>query len=259
MKGKILFPFWRLIFLLEFWSNARRDYYIGLKSAKSLQDIKTWALSNTLIGFNRDVIRTAIIGALAEISGATVFVETGTYHGVTSLCAKNYLHLPVYSCEISLKNFIISRIMTIGVRNIKMFKGSSPKVLYHLVSSGLLLNESPLFYLDAHWGKYLPLMEEIKLITQLERFAVIVDDFQVPGKSFGYDIYNGLPLGLELVRDTLLSKGIAKCYLPNYAPEIETGFRRGYCIFWKSFELDKAYQEGIFPLNLLTLYELKVR
>lgn len=65
------------------------------------------------------------------------------------------------------------------------------------------------FYLDAHWGLTLPLREEITSIVQLERFALVVDDFFVPGKSsisnpdgaFGFDFYRQHVLQWAYIKD----------------------------------------------------------
>lgn len=238
--------------------RSRQDYYDGLRSSRSLEEVQLWAVRHPLVGFNKDSIRAVIIESLAKAHRATVFVETGTYHGATALCACRYLCLPVYSCEISFKRFALSKLVTIGERNVRISWDSSTDFIRRLVGRRLVEGR-PLFYLDAHWEQHLPLVDEIALITQMKQFAVIIDDFSVPSiEDFGHDNYNELPLGTDLIRDTLLSGGISKCYFPNYSPSIETGLRRGYCVFWRSDELEEVFSErsSCFPLNLLTAYDL---
>jgi hypothetical protein len=47
-----------------------------------------------------------------------------------------------------------------------------------------MLGALPLFFLDAHWYDYWPLLDEIELITsKVPRCVIIIDDFQVPGRN----------------------------------------------------------------------------
>ena len=84
------------------------------------------------------------------------------------------------------------------------------------------------FYLDAHWGKDLPLQKELALILeQFETFAIMIDDFEVPGDpGYGFDDYGA---GKQLsLRDFPLHKDKrVTCYLPSVPSSQETGLRRG--------------------------------
>lgn len=83
--------------------------------------------------------------------------------------------------------------------------GNSPQVLASMLA--LKCFEQPfLFYLDAHWNDYWPLLDEIRTIAcaGVPQSVIIVHDIQVPGTDFGYDTYKGQPLSLEYVKPELL-------------------------------------------------------
>lgn len=52
--------------------------------------------------------------------------------------------------------------------------------------------ENLLIYLDSHWpGTPCPLKDELKLIAEMKLNPVIaIHDFKVPGKDFGFDVYD---------------------------------------------------------------------
>jgi hypothetical protein len=63
-----------------------------------------------------------------------------------------------------------------------------------------------LFYLDAHWYEYWPLLDEIKIISKShkDQCILVVDDCQVPGRSdIDYDEYKGIPCSYEYVKEAL--------------------------------------------------------
>ena len=57
--------------------------------------------------------------------------------------------------------------------------------------------------MDAHWSEYWPINDEIRAIKPRPSSVVIIHDFKVPGKPFGYDTYGGVDLDYELVKDAL--------------------------------------------------------
>ena len=76
------------------------------------------------------------------------------------------------------------------------------------------------FFLDAHWGKYWPLQDELRGIARLERFVICIDDVFVPEKSnrakphgdFGYDLYRGTILDWAYIRTALQGVNISMRY-----------------------------------------------
>jgi hypothetical protein len=102
--------------------------------------------------------------------------------------------------------------------NIFLHHSSSEALLTSLLSAEIAAGRSDnetMFFLDAHWGEYWPLRDEIKVIRQLKRYLIVIDDFMVPGKSnpsfphgdFGFDVYKGRILNWAYIAD--LFEGIA--------------------------------------------------
>lgn len=108
--------------------------------------------------------------------------------------------------------------------NIHLHLGSSERVLRQMISEGEITPaDRPLFYLDAHWGKNLPLKAELEAITRLERAVVVVDDFAVPGRSdpgrphgsFGFDIYGGEILSWGMIRQRFAVRNNVRVFYPT--------------------------------------------
>ncbi len=67
-------------------------------------------------------------------------------------------------------------------------------------------SELPLFYLDAHWYNYWPLLNEINAISEhfKDNCIIIIDDFLVPGRpELTFDTYKGTPNSLEFIKESL--------------------------------------------------------
>jgi len=49
-----------------------------------------------------------------------------------------------------------------------------------------------LFYLDAHWYKYNPLLDELAVLykNKLKNCLVVIHDFKVPNTNFGFDKFS---------------------------------------------------------------------
>lgn len=107
-------------------------------------------------------------------------------------------------------------------RSAKELFQSNPNIFLHHGSSQefletFLANEpgegNDLFFLDAHWGKYWPLRDELAVIRALDKFLIVIDDFMVPGKSnpslphgaFGFDMYKGRILNWAYISDAFTS------------------------------------------------------
>jgi hypothetical protein len=75
--------------------------------------------------------------------------------------------------------------------NIKLICASSEKFLKDSVDKSLFNdNQNCFFYLDAHWGKYWPLRDEIREILRLKRSVIVIDDFSIPFRwNVGFDVY----------------------------------------------------------------------
>jgi len=143
-----------------------------------------------------DTFLWADIERLVKKYAIETIIETGTYLGNT---AKKFSTLAdVITCEVKPESY------DSAVKNI----GKNEKVLALLGNSVDVLRKNAdkfkdkrvLFFLDAHWYDYCPLLDELKLIADLKMQPIIViHDFKVPGKDFGYDQYHGRAFDYALV------------------------------------------------------------
>jgi len=241
--------------------GSRFQNYDELIASRSLEEVIQWSGRNRLLGFNNSAIRLRIIYSLAQASQATHFIETGTHHAATAICANQCLRLPVWSCDILRLNYLVAKLVTLGLGNIKLVLADSriflPQIASQLAQS---LDVRPIFYLDAHGGisgESCPLVEELSTIVHLDHFIALIDDFAVPKSEFVYSTYGSTSLKIELIREILVSSDIRRVFFPSYSPSIEVGNgRTGYVVLFRSSVLENKIQEDDFPLNLLRSFEL---
>lgn len=116
-----------------------------------------------------------------------------------------------------------------GDRTIWSLLGSSEKVLRELLEDKAITIPGPYcLFADAHWNSYWPLLDELKVISDLglSETVIIIHDFKVPGKPWGYDNHGGVELDIDYVRESLLK--INPNYKISYNEEAE-GNKRGIC------------------------------
>lgn len=144
-------------------------------------------------GFHGDRMYQALVLELAGSCGITSFVETGTQTGhTTGFMAERFRRMPIYSVEVNPDLARQARERLRRFRNVTIIEGSSEAVLRDLIERGML-GQRPLFFLDAHWYDYWPIEDEARLIAaRLREAVIVVDDFEVPGRSdFGFDVGGG--------------------------------------------------------------------
>jgi hypothetical protein len=134
--------------------------------------------------------------------------------------AEKFPDLKIYTCEINEENYKKARRNLKKFDNVQIFKGGSPEFLKSLIDSGVL-GERPLFFLDAHWWDNWPLEEEIKIITEGVRSAVIlIDDFKVPGDDrFKFDWYGDKVCSLDLIKPKMSRGNEYGLLFPSYGVE----------------------------------------
>jgi glycosyltransferase involved in cell wall biosynthesis len=149
--------------------------------------------------------------------------------------------------------FVI-RIRLGRLHGIHQFWGSNPDFLRSLISSSKIVPR-PMFYLDAHWGKYCPLENEFEIIGNLSSALVIVDDFQVPGKpDFGFDTYGSVPLSLERIAP-ILRKSSARIFFPAHEAASESGYCRGTLVVAMGADIPANLAEWGFPFTFTLIEE----
>lgn len=163
------------------------------------------------LAFNEDRVVQREVKRIVEWTGVRYAVETGACGGATT----EYLAtLMPHVAGIEVNHEFIQRYLwkLNDPPRVLITEGDSAAMLPVVI--GLIpRNESVLFYLDAHTDVSSPLRTELEIIGQLcyDRAVVIIDDFEVPGRSLGFDTFYGMPNGLDFIGHLL--------------PELGTGVR----------------------------------
>jgi predicted O-methyltransferase YrrM len=195
-----------LRYLVFFLSYLLAFNTISLASFTSLEyiDLRTDKLNNrALKSFNKGPEVALVVAQLKKDYALTDVVETGTYKGNTTALF-GYLFDNVYSIEINERFYKSSTEALKEMPNIQVIFGSSEEVLAKLLPT--LEGRRILFYLDAHWGKYWPLLDELEEIskTHKDNCVIIIDDVLVPNEpKIAYDTYQGQALSYEYVQDKI--------------------------------------------------------
>ncbi len=189
---------------------------------------------------------------------SNVFIETGTNDGDSMGILSP--HFPeLYSCEIIASTYELAKSNLRHTSNVTVTNESSITFLETVCQKFQGRNDL-IFFLDAHWEKYWPLLDELKIIKKYGfECPIIIHDFYVPdGKGnskFNYDSYENQNLDLNYVKNDIhnIFNGEYDIYYPNYVTE-----PTGYAVFTKqstpfvSF-LVTCHNEGEQLRTLLTL------
>jgi len=190
-----------------------------------------------------DPILQSLVDEIIERCEISLFVETGTFVGDTSrFVASRHPDLKVLTCEVNPRWLKLAQQFCHGIDNIEFFSGQSPRFLQEFYE--VLKSNSALFWLDAHWGAYWPLVDETKVISSLPKFAAMIDDFEVPDRpKFHYDTYAGVKNCLALHSPLMGSE----CLVPDYDPAPACENPAGYGLFFK----------GVDPTSIAALGNLR--
>ena len=84
------------------------------------------------------------------------------------------------------------------------------------------MGKLPFFFLDAHPTaqpelEYIPLPDEVKLISSLSKAIILIDDFELPSQpQFGYNVYTGKVIGVEMIESSLSEENNYEFLMPVY-------------------------------------------
>lgn len=145
--------------------------------------------------------------------GVKSIVETGTAEGKSTLEMSSMVN-NVYTIEINEKSYNVAQERLNKSKNVKMYLGNSPEVLRSIIEE---IEYPALFYLDAHWFNYWPILDELEIISQsnhADETLIFIHDFVVPNTNYGYDIYNNQPLDIKYIKEKLfkINKSIKYFY-----------------------------------------------
>lgn len=133
--------------------------------------------------FHGDSIYQELVASICSRLKISSFVETGTYLGDTTEFMAKAVSFPIHTCEVKESLFDSSAERLRRYAHVSALHESSDKFIRRVIDRDIL-GALPLFYLDAHWYDYWPLLDEVELITsKISRCVLIIDDFQVPGRN----------------------------------------------------------------------------
>ena len=103
--------------------------------------------------------------------------------------------------------------------------------------------------MDAHWGKDLPLKEEISIIaSRWDKFVMMIDDFKVPGDDgYMHDSFGTLKY---INMDSLKTKYNLCAYFPSMPSSQEVKPPKGCVVLAKNDQ----YADGLRKTNSLCLF-----
>jgi cephalosporin hydroxylase len=164
-------------------------------------------MSDVIRGFNGDTFIKIELDKLCRKFNVKTIVETGTFHGGTTLefCS---LVDKVFTIEINETYYNNANAEFIKHKlPITSIKGTSPVEMEKIIKNVYGKFEKPaLFYLDAHWHKYNPLLDELGVISRnkLNNCLIAIHDFKVPDKDFGFDKFSdGSEYTFEFIKKSI--------------------------------------------------------
>jgi len=130
-------------------------------------------------------------------------VETGTWKGTTTKLLSAMAE-KVFTVEINEDYFKETKDLD-NYENIIREFGNSPEILEKWFKEDSIKQPS-LFFLDAHWNDYNPLLDELKMldIYNMNKSIIVIHDFYNPfHKEFGYDQYGDITYNMDYIRVSL--------------------------------------------------------
>lgn len=185
---------------------------------------------------NGQAARRELVRRLFHVYDFDLVIETGTYRAVTTIFLASLTESPVVSVESNPRYATYSAVRLRSVPNATVIRDYSEDLLARL-SRTSAPTEYTFFYLDAHWGKQVPLVAELKIITgSWKHFVIMIDDFKVPNDpGYRYDHYtSGMALTLADIEVADLQD--TSIYFPSTPSAEETGARRGCAVIVPSHD-----------------------
>jgi len=168
--------------------------------------------------FGRDTLLLEQVATFHQRYRFACAVETGTWKGHTTVALAR-MFPQVYTIEVDAERFAANRLRFQTYSHVEPLLGNSPHVLLELIDR----LEYPLFaFLDAHWKEDWPLRDELKILLSVRRPKLImIHDFKVPGRDFGYDRYGSQQCALDYIADLLPHDECRYTFNSHVAPQSE--------------------------------------
>jgi hypothetical protein len=204
--------------------------------------------------FNGQGKRCLLFASLVGTLDPVAIVETGTYLGTTTEWLSAF-QVPVFTIERDPAKYGYSKSRLALLSNVHVSLSDSRSGLKRVIAEALPehRNTCAIFYLDAHWGADLPLVEEIDVIFgAMPNAVVMIDDFEVPWDSgYGFDNYGlGKSLNFSYI-DNIAKTFKLRLFYPSTPSGDETGAKRGCVVLCGS---DPIYAK-LLKIYLLRKYD----
>jgi len=159
--------------------KGRLDYYLRLKPRDGRELFSSsWRGTGPM---NGQISRQAAVRQILEEMKPSIIIETGTYRGVTTEWFAQFGH-PVRTIEVNPRLHAFAKERLKKLDNVHCHLGRSVDTIKNLRP-----DPGAFFYLDAHWDADVPVAGELEQIFEhWEKPVVMIDDFQVPGQSYGW-------------------------------------------------------------------------
>lgn len=151
--------------------------------------------------FGRDPILEASVRQLVRDHRIVTCVETGSWRGYTAARFAQFVE-GVYTIELEPLLHAWTRRTLAHAPNATAHLGNSSEMLRSLIPG---VRKPAIYYLDAHWNDYWPILDELAAIAELDAgpCVIVVHDVQVPDRDFKFDTYAGQPLNFEYMKPQL--------------------------------------------------------
>jgi hypothetical protein len=166
-------------------------------------------IAQNALGYEGDTFIHEELKSLCKNFEVQAIVETGTYRGATTKRLSELVHL-VNTVEVKQENYDIAVQELKDFHNVGIDFGNSVDILKKNLPSMIGALSTPpsgniLFFLDAHWESYNPLLDELAVIADFKLKPVIfIHDFKVPDHpEFGYDSYNGQDYDFNWIKSSI--------------------------------------------------------
>ena len=182
---------------------------------KSEIDLQETNYASGNFAFNRSPEIGSFFEMLKHVYPIATVIEKGTVEGsTTAFFARTFEE--VHTIDISPQYSQVAQQRLISLPNIRFHLGSSEKILAQILPA--LKDKFVLFYLDAHWNEYWPLLDELEEIskTHHQQCIIVIDDVKVPGRSdIPFDAYKGHECSFEYAKEKIekLFDGYSMHYL----------------------------------------------
>jgi hypothetical protein len=144
------------------------------------------------------------------------FIETGTNTANTTTVAASMFE-NVHTIELNDEFYINCKDKLSKFSNVTIHNGSSEQILNKILPN---IKDKIMFFLDAHWNTYCPILDELEAIYQNNKSdsVIVIHDFLSPNTQLGYmrvplndSVDGGPPLDYEYIKDKL-----SKIYKDKY-------------------------------------------